>query len=85
MSRPKVKKIKIWVEGKKKADVIDPAKTAAIFFTDQAVQDILVPFYGPGGKGAGKGVDAMTLWNTTISDKEAAYLIKIPECGIISG
>jgi len=84
MSRAKVTKIQIWVDGKGPIE-IDPAKTAAIFFTDHAVKDILAPFYARGA-GKGLGVDAMAVWNpTTATVEEPAYLIKIPECGIISG
>ena len=82
MSRAKVTKIQVWVDGKGPIE-IDPAKAAAIFFTDHAVQDILDPFY-KSGAGQGLGVDAINVWNTAISGKEPAYLLKIPECGIIT-
>jgi hypothetical protein len=85
MSRATVTKIQVWVDGKGPIN-IDPDDTAAIFFTDHAVKDILAPFYAGGGAGAGFGVDPITVWNTTTaSGKEPAYLIKIPQCGIIPG
>lgn len=84
MSRAKVTKIQVWVDGKGPID-IKPEETAAIFFTDHAVQDILDPFYKTGA-GTGLGVDAITVWNTTTASGELPpYLIKIPQCGIIIG
>jgi hypothetical protein len=85
MSRAKVTKIQVWLDGKGPID-IDPAKAAAIFFTDQAVQDILAPFYAPGGAGAVYGEDPIAKWNTPTSSGELPpYLLKIPQCGIITG
>ena len=84
MSRAKVTKIQVWVDGKGPIN-IDPDDTAAIFFTDLAVQDILDPYYKTGA-GAGLGVDPVAEWTTpTASGKEPAYLLKIPQCGIIPG
>jgi hypothetical protein len=84
MSRAKVTKIQVWVDGKGPIN-IDPNDTAALFLTDQAVQDILAPYYATGA-GAGLGVDPLAEWNTTTaSGKTPAYLLKIPQCGIIPG
>ena len=84
MSRPKITKIQVWIDGKGPID-IDPANTDAIFFTDQAVRDLLAPYYST-GKGAGRGIDPLAEWNTTTSTGTLpAYMIKIPMCSVITG
>jgi hypothetical protein len=84
MSRSQVTKIQLWVDGKGPID-IDPANTDAIFFTDQAVRDLLAPYYST-GKGAGRGIDPLAEWNTTTSTgMEPPYMIKIPMCSVITG
>jgi hypothetical protein len=84
MPRPQITKIQIWVNGKGPID-IDPANTDAIFFTDQAVRDILAPYYSTGA-GAARGIDAIAEWNTpTSTGTLPAYMIKIPMCSVITG
>jgi hypothetical protein len=80
MSRPKVTKITLEIEGKKDPVEIDPTKTDALFFTDQAVRNFLVPFYSTGA-GSAKGVDPVSKWDTADSTGTLpAYLVKIPNC-----
>lgn len=79
MSRPKVTKITLEIDGKETVE-IDPNNTDALFFTDQAVRNLLVPFYSTGG-GKGKGVNPFSKWNTLDSTGTLpAYMIKIPNC-----
>jgi hypothetical protein len=79
MSRPKITKITLEIDGKDSVE-IDPNNTDALFFTDQAVRDILAPFYATGA-GSGKGVDPDSKWNTPTSKGTLpAYLLKIPDC-----
>ena len=79
MSRPKITKITLEIDGKETVE-IDPDNTDALFFTDQAVKDILAPFYATGA-GSGKGVDALSTWTTpTATGDLPSYLRKIPDC-----
>jgi hypothetical protein len=79
MSRAKVTKITLEIDGKDTIE-IDPNDTDALFFTDQAVRDILAPFYSTGA-GSGTGVDPDSKWNTPdTSGILPAYLRKIPDC-----
>lgn len=79
MSRSKVTKITLEIDGKETVE-IDPNNTDALFFTDQAVTNILVPFYATGA-GADKGIDPISKWNSiTKSGTQPAYLRKIPDC-----
>ena len=79
MSRPKITKITLEIDGKDTVE-IDPNNTDALFFTDQAVKDILAPFYATGA-GSGKGVDALSTWTTPTSTGDLPpYLRKIPDC-----
>jgi hypothetical protein len=79
MSRPKVTKITLEIDGKEKVE-IDPKNTDALIFTDQAVRDILGPFYSTGA-GKGTGVDPDSKWNTPdASGNLPPYLVKIPDC-----
>ena len=84
MSRPKVTKITLEIDGTDVVE-IDPAKTDALFFTEQAVRDILAPYYAT-GLGAGRGIDPLAQWNTQdAAGKLPTYMIKIPQCSVISG
>lgn len=79
MSRAKVTKITLEIDGKKTVE-IDPNNTDALFFTDQAVRDILAPFYSTGA-GAKTGEDPDAKWNAEdATGTKPAYLIKIPDC-----
>lgn len=79
MSRSKVTKITLEIDGKETVE-IDPNNTDALFFTDQAVRNFLAPFYTTGA-GAGKGIDPISKWSTiTTSGTLPAYLIKVPDC-----
>ncbi|MGD2089086.1 MAG: hypothetical protein PVH61_23105 [Candidatus Aminicenantes bacterium] len=79
MSRPKVTKIQVWVDGKGPID-IDADNIDALFLTDQAVRNFLAPFYTTGA-GADKGIDPISKWSTiTTSGTLPAYLIKVPDC-----
>ncbi len=79
MSRSKVTKITLEIDGKETVE-IDPNNTDALFFTDQAVKNILAPFYATGA-GSGKGIDPVSKWtNVTKTGTQPAYLRKIPDC-----
>jgi len=79
MSRSKITKITLEIDGKDTVE-IDPNNTDALFFTDQAVRDILAPFYSTGA-GSGTGVDPDSKWNTPdATGTLPGYLLKIPDC-----
>lgn len=85
MSRSKVTKITLEIDGKDIVE-IDPNDTDALFFTDQAVRDILAPYYATGA-GAGRGISPLTAWKTPLAKtgKEPAYMVKIPMCSVTTG
>lgn len=79
MARSKVTKITLEIDGKEEV-TFDPGNTSALFFTEEAVKEILAPFYATGA-GAGKGVEPLTKWSTpTPGGNLPAYLAKIPNC-----
>ena len=77
MARPTITKITVEIDGKTTIEIKDPGKTAALFFTDSAVKDILAGYYNSTGATT-TASDLVNKWDNVYPD--ALGVIKRPNC-----
>ena len=83
MARPKITKITVEIEGKGPVE-IDPANIDALFFTEQGVKNILVPYYNSTSSATMSGAEVENKWDTPDpgTGELLAMLKKRPDCTV---